>query len=195
MAGPVSRSACAMTRARGLSLEEAGASRPHQRPLVRGLSAATLAILVGGAVFGAVRPASRAMPRAIPAEEVPAAKDVDRWLEARWAERGLTPAAGAADLLVLRRLTLALTGTVPSLEEIRRFEADAAPGRLDRWAGALLEDPRFHRYFAERLARAFAGSQAGAFVVYRRDLLVDWLAERQAGREPVGGQARGLESY
>src|SRR4051812_13233395 len=102
----------------------------------RWLTAGALAVLVGGAVFGAVRPVTRATPWTTPAD-VPAAKAVDRWFEARWVEQGLRPAAQAEDLAVLRRLTLALTGTVPSLEEIRRFEADAAPGRLDRWAGAL----------------------------------------------------------
>jgi hypothetical protein len=157
------------------------------------LTAVALAILVGGAVVGAVRPVPRATPRTAPAA-VPAAKAVDGWLEVRWAAQGLTPAAQAEDLAVLRRLTLALTGTVPSLEEIRRFEADAAPGRLHRWTGALLDDPRFHRYFAERLARVFAGPQAGAFLVYRRDLLVDWLAERLARRQPFDAMVRELVS-
>lgn len=161
----------------------------------RGLTAAALAILVGGAVFAAVRPASRATPgsQAVP-ERAVAAAAVDASLEARWAAQGLTPAAPADELAVLRRVSLALTGTVPSLEEIRRFEADAAPGRLELWTVALLDDPRFHRYFAERLARLFAGSHAGAFVVYRRDLLVDWLAERLARREPFDAMVRELVS-
>ncbi|HYV47339.1 MAG TPA: DUF1549 domain-containing protein [Myxococcaceae bacterium] len=159
----------------------------------RGLTAAALAILVGGAVFAAVRPTSRAAPGrvAVPPQGGGA---VDAALQTHWKAQGLTPAAPADDLAVLRRLTLALMGTVPSLEEIRRFEADATPGRLDRWAAALLDDPRSHRYLAERLARVFAGSQAGAFVVYRRDLLMDWLAERLARREPFDAMVRELVS-
>ena len=62
------------------------------------------------------------------------------------------PAAKADDLTILRRLSLALHGTVPSLEEVRRFQADQQPDRLLRWTSAMLEDTRFNDYFAERLA-------------------------------------------
>jgi hypothetical protein len=41
--------------------------------------------------------------------------------------RGVHPATFADDLTVLRRLSLALFGTVPSLEDVRRFEADEQP--------------------------------------------------------------------
>jgi len=162
----------------------------------RGLAAVALLVLVGGAIFGAVRPTPRPWlaRRDPPPAGAPAAKAVDELLAARWAESGISPAREAEDLAVLRRLTLALTGTVPSLEEIRRFEADAAPGRLERWTGALLEDPRSHRYLAERLARAMAGSHLGVFLVYRRDLLVDWTAERLARRQPFDATVREMVS-
>ena len=83
----------------------------------------------------------------------------------------VSPAAKADDLTVLRRLSLALHGTIPSLEEIRRFEADARPDRLAIWTNALLDDNRFADYFAERLARAYVGVEGGQFPIYRRDRL------------------------
>ena len=46
---------------------------------------------------------------------------VNRLFETRWAQSGLVPASQAPQLTVLRRLSLALYGTVPALEEIRRF--------------------------------------------------------------------------
>ena len=50
---------------------------------------------------------------------------VNQLFEHNWNAAGLVPAEPrASDLQVLRRLSLALHGTVPSLEEIRRFEAD-----------------------------------------------------------------------
>ena len=40
----------------------------------------------------------------------------------RWKELGIQPAPRADDLTILRRLSLALTGTIPSLEEIRMVQ-------------------------------------------------------------------------
>lgn len=101
-------------------------------------------------------------------------------------------AAKAADLLVLRRLTLALCGTVPSLEEVRAFEAEAPAGRVGQAVERLLADGRCHRSLAERFARVFVGTHQGAFVVYRRDRLVDWLTEQLAKNRPWDAVVREL---
>jgi hypothetical protein len=77
-----------------------------------------------------------------------------------------------------------LHGTIPSLEEIRRFEADTETQRIDRWAAAMLEDRRFADYFAERLARGFVGTEGGQFIVYRRDRFVTWLSEQIQQHRP-----------
>lgn len=96
----------------------------------------------------------------------------------------VNPAARADDLTVLRRLSLALHGTIPSLEEIRRFEADARPDRLTHWTAAMLEDARFSDYFAERLARAFVGVEPGQFLVFRRDRFTAWLSQQLREHRP-----------
>ena len=49
--------------------------------------------------------------------------EVDAPFRRGWSEPWLDPAPRAPDLAIMRRLALALTGSVPSLEEIRRFEA------------------------------------------------------------------------
>jgi hypothetical protein len=97
----------------------------------------------------------------------------------------------ASELEILRRLSLALHGTIPSLEEIRRFEVelqrqpeDADVDVVTRWTERMLRDRRFADYFAERLARGFVGTDGGAFVVYRRDRFVDWLSDELAGNRP-----------
>src|SRR5262245_21194 len=43
--------------------------------------------------------------------------------ERSWHDKGLEAAPRADDMAISRRLSLALTGTVPSLEEIRALEA------------------------------------------------------------------------
>src|SRR5439155_9485689 len=50
-----------------------------------------------------------------------------------WHAKGLEAAPRADDLTIARRLSLALIGTVPSLEEIRAFEAIAPVDRIGWW--------------------------------------------------------------
>lgn len=109
-----------------------------------------------------------------------------------WAEENLEPATPAADLQVARRLSLGLMGTVPSLEEIRQFEALPPGERHAWWVDHVLEDRRFADYFAERLARAAVGTEDGPFVLYRRRRFVAWLADQIAENKPYDSIVRSM---
>jgi hypothetical protein len=124
-------------------------------------------------------------------------RELDQALVRLWSETGsptgeipadaltpVVPAPRADELTVLRRLSLALHGTIPSLEEIRRFQADDQPDRLARWTTAMLEDSRFSDYFAERLARPFVGVEPGQFLIHRRDRFTAWLAGELRDHRP-----------
>jgi hypothetical protein len=115
---------------------------------------------------------------------------VDRLLEDLWKSQDVSPAAPADELKVLKRLSLALHGTIPSLEEIRSFEADDRPHRLDRWTAAMLQDSRFVHYFGERLARAFIGVEDGQFVIFRRDRFTEWLRKQLRDQRPYDALVR-----
>src|SRR5262245_17279704 len=115
----------------------------------------------------------------------------------RWSQLGISPAPRADDLTILRRLSLALTGTIPSLEEIRmvqRMKGQATPGG-DRpparpadvvgwWTAGLLADPRSSDYLGERFARTFVGTIDGPFLIYRRRRFVSWLADELRANRP-----------
>ena len=107
----------------------------------------------------------------------PVVARVDASFRLGWTERGLDPAPPALDLAIMRRLALALTGSVPSLEEIRRFEARPAEGRNEAWLDDLLRDRRTSDYLAERFARAFVGTEDGPFLVFRRRRFISWLSD------------------
>jgi hypothetical protein len=115
---------------------------------------------------------------------------VDDAFRLEWRERGIEPAPRAADLAVARRLSLALTGTVPSLEEIRRFEAVPPEGRIEGWTNHLLRDRRFADYFAERMARAYVGTEDGPLVAYRKRRFLAWLSNRFLTNAPYGETVR-----
>jgi hypothetical protein len=109
---------------------------------------------------------------------------VDTSFRQQWTSAGVRPAAPAPDLLVARRLALGLMGTVPSLEEIRQLEALPPEARLPWWLDHVLQDRRFAAYFAERLARAYVGTEDGPFIFFRRGRLVSWLEEGLARNRP-----------
>lgn len=159
-----------------------------------------LAVILGVIVL--VLGASRTTPRhshTPPAlEVVPELEEtvgrVNRLFDEDWKKNNLQPAAPADDLLVLRRLSLALLGTIPSLEELRQFEEDQEPLKLERWTQRMLDDSRFGYYFSERLARSLVGTEQGQFLIFRRDRFSNWLKECLDKRTPYDEMVRQMVS-
>jgi hypothetical protein len=97
-------------------------------------------------------------------------------------------------LAVVRRLSLALTGTLPSLEELRGLEAVPDGHKAAVWAEALLRDRRSADYLAERFARAFVGTEGGPFIVFRRHRFTAWLSDQLHDNRPYDRVVRDLIS-
>lgn len=108
----------------------------------------------------------------------------NRVLEEAWRERiegsSLTHAPMADWLTVSRRLSLAMVGSGLSLEEIRELQQISEQERFQRHRDKLLQDARFHDYWAERLTRYLVGADDGPFLVYRRRRFRTWLSEQLA---------------
>jgi hypothetical protein len=73
---------------------------------------------------------------------------IDHYVQAKLAEKELSPAPEAEGAVLLRRVTLALTGLPPAIEEIEAFLADGSPDRYERVVDRLLASPRY----GERMA-------------------------------------------
>lgn len=101
-----------------------------------------------------------------------------------WQTQHLEPTPPADDLTIMRRLSLALTGMPPSLEQIRWSESLPDSQRLEQYLAHLLQDPRTHDYLAERLARSWVGAESGPFVVFRRQRFVTWLSSQLQQNRP-----------
>lgn len=158
-----------------------------------------LPLAVGLAVAGIVAmEASSPLPPAERLPEVgvaiddlkPVVERVNAEFARRWNAAGVKPASHADELQVVRRLSLALQGTIPSLQEIRQFEADNRPDRLEHWTRRMLADKRYADYFAERLARGLVGNENGQFAIFRRDRFVDWLSEQLQKNTPYDAMVR-----
>jgi hypothetical protein len=114
----------------------------------------------------------------------PAVLAVDASFDEVWRRSGVQPALRADDLAIARRLSLALLGTIPSLEEIRLFESRPAADRMTWWLRTILADRRSADYRAERLARALVGTESGPFILFRRRRFVSWLADELSVNRP-----------
>ncbi|MFO0802810.1 MAG: DUF1549 domain-containing protein [Gemmataceae bacterium] len=117
-------------------------------------------------------------------------QQVDTAFRNEWDSKGIVPAQRADDLAVARRLSLGLAGTVPSLEEIRQFEAQPPESRIDGWANHLLNDRRFADYFAERMARAYVGTEDGPVIAYRKRRYTAWLSDQFLRNTPYSEVVR-----
>src|ERR1700722_16872861 len=93
---------------------------------------------------------------------------VNAAIESGYSKDSLQPAPAADPLIVMRRLHLGLLGSIPSLQEIRQFEAYQGEHRLQWWLDGLLQNRRCADYLAERLTRAYVGTEDGPFLVFRR---------------------------
>jgi hypothetical protein len=138
------------------------------------------------------QPGSVAAEGATSASIEASAARVDAAFSSEWSRLGVIPAGRLADLTVARRLSLALTGTVPSVEEIRALEKIPPAKRLSWWLAHLLEDRRYSDYLAERLARVAVGVENGPFIVYRRHRLVSWLSDQIQRNRPYDQLVREL---
>jgi hypothetical protein len=144
-------------------------------------------------VSGRVDPVQAQPAKISPTDQLDAAvAGLDAWFAVKWQADGVSPAAVADDLAVFRRVSLALFGCGPSLEDLRAFERDTQPDRLDRWIRQMLRDPRFAGYFARRLSRSLVGVEQGPFIVFRRDQLTDWLEDQLLQDAPWSEMARQL---
>lgn len=90
---------------------------------------------------------------ATPAAENP----VDAHLDALWKNAGVTPAPPATDSEFLRRVTLDLTGRIPTADEARAFAADTSADKRTRKIDDLMASPAFCDFWAERLTAALLG--------------------------------------
>ncbi len=169
------------------------------KPLCRNLLLLIAALAVTGLAVGRwLRPAPFPEPPAAglklagqPDFQATVAR-VDAEFAEAWQRLGLTPAARADDLTLLRRLSLALTGTVPSVEEIRAAEARPSGDRIQWWLSHLFANARSTDYLAERFARIVVGVEDGPFIVYRRHRLASWLREQIRANRPYDAVVKDL---
>ena len=117
---------------------------------------------------------------------------IDEQFRQHWLTTGIQPAPPAPLAQRIRRVSLALTGSIPSLEELRVLEEIDEQWRFQWWVDHLLEDRRTADHVAERLTRAYVGTENGPFLLYRRSRFREWLGNEFARNRPYDELVRDL---
>ncbi|AQG80725.1 DUF1553 domain-containing protein [Spirosoma montaniterrae] len=95
-----------------------------------------------------VKPQRRAVPTTTGKTASVPVNEIDRFIHSRLAQEGLEPSPEAPKDLLLRRLSLDLTGLPPTLPELDAFLADNSPNAYEKQVDRLLATP----YYGEKMA-------------------------------------------
>jgi hypothetical protein len=98
--------------------------------------------------------------------------DIDRFVLARLATEGLTPAPEADEETLINRVTLTLTGLPPSLAEVDAFVADEAPDSYERLVDRLLGSTAYAEHMAEYWLDLARFSESDGFLDDHHDRLL-----------------------
>lgn len=74
---------------------------------------------------------------------IPMPTHIDKLVAQKWKKLGLVPSKLSDDSMFLRRVSIDITGTLPTPDEIRDFLADSRPDKRDRKIDELLESPAY----------------------------------------------------
>lgn len=128
-----------------------------------------LSIEEGKKFWAFVPPAEPKVPA--PPADGWAQTEIDRFVAAAWADKGLRPAPDADRAALFRRATFDLTGLPPSPEAMDAFARDTRPDAFARVVDALLASPHFGERWGRRwldVAR-FAESSGGGRTLMFKD--------------------------
>lgn len=125
---------------------------------------------------------------ALPALAAPrralSAADIDHQVAAAWRRQHLRPGPLVDDATFLRRVTIDLTGTIPTAEAVRAFLADGRQDKRARAVDELLDSPGYARHFASVWDRALMGRLPKNLPVLDHAGFDRWLEQQLADDRP-----------
>ncbi|MGH9676303.1 MAG: DUF1549 domain-containing protein, partial [Candidatus Acidiferrum sp.] len=151
------------------------------------------AIMVRYQEFVSVFRATVPLGDAAPNYEFPSQTLVDQFTRRKWQELGLAPSELCADEPFIRRVSLDLTGTLPTPGQVLAFVADKDARKRDKLIDKLLDSPEYSWLFSNKWADILRvkrrGDQArarGTFAFH------DWIRNAVATDMPYDEFARSI---
>jgi hypothetical protein len=112
---------------------------------------------------------------------------VDRLLLRQWRQLAVVPSAPADDATFLRRATIDICGTLPTMEEVAEFLADTRVDKRARLIDRLLDRPEYASHFALKWADVLQNRGAGYSTSKQRAgtaLFAGWIRDSLAANKP-----------
>ncbi|MDF1664309.1 MAG: DUF1549 domain-containing protein [Planctomycetota bacterium] len=122
-----------------------------------------------------------AKPRTSVKKEEAISKRIDVIINKRLREAGFTPSPRANELVILRRLSLDLTGVIPQPESVINYRKLRSKKKLNVLIEKLINSPRFADHMADQLIRSWIGWNRGQSYQYFKD----WLVEQILAKRPL----------
>ena len=124
---------------------------------------------------------------------------IDQYLFQAMQDAGVAPADMTNDFEFIRRVTLDLTGRIPTAEGVMRFVADISPNKRSTLIDNLLNDPgwvdKWTMYFGDQLKNtAFKQSMGTNLYPEGRNAFYKWIKDSLANSKPYNQMAQEIIS-
>jgi hypothetical protein len=131
--------------------------------------------------------------------QVASVSKVDDLVVGKLRKLGIIPSETCTDAEFLRRVSLDVTGTLPTPEEITAFLADRSPSKRAAKVDALLKTPAYAAWWATKLSdflgnnpRVLRGNGQNNYGERFSRQWYDWMQERFAKNEPYDQMMAGI---
>jgi hypothetical protein len=129
----------------------------------------------------------------IPAYTFPEQTIVDAATHKKWQQLGLVPSELCNDEQYIRRVSLDITGTLPTPAQVTAFVADKDPDKRGKLVDRLVETPEYTYYFANKWADILRVKRRGQFDrIYGTFSFHDWIRQAITRDMPYDDFARAI---
>lgn len=133
------------------------------------------------------------IPLGAPVENVPPSKNfVDDLVFANLKEIGVPPSPVCDDATFLRRITLDISGRLPTEEESRAFLADTSADKRDRVVDSLLSSPEYADFFANKWTAMLKNRRDDASDITSNFAFYAWVRDSLLANKPYDQMVREL---
>ena len=112
---------------------------------------------------------------------------IDRQLAAQWRRLGIAPSPPADDREFIRRASLDICGTLPTVAEATDYASDQSPDKRERLVDRLLQRPEYASFFALKWADILRNRGLGYATGRQREgttLFAGWIRDNLAANIP-----------
>jgi len=142
---------------------------------------------------GRVAVFSASVPLGAPVENVPSVRNfIDEFVFSNLRELGVPPSPVCDDATFLRRVTLDISGRLPTGEEAAEFLSSNAPDKRDRVVDELLQSPEYADFFAGKWAALLKNRRDDASDIVANFAFHAWVRDSLLANKPYDQFVREL---